>query len=100
MKDRVQKIYSNHDDVLAFGMQSLKTSLPILLEKCPYGSETNMSNVRMGIEIIGRLGGYFEVDEAIKFIRETLSRLESKSIDSLDRKNIAFVRMLSLDHLN
>lgn len=99
MKERVQKIWNNHDDVLAFGVKSLNKYLPLLLEKCPYGSETNMANVRMGIEIIGRLGGYTEVDAAIKFISKTINDLESGEIDSWGRKQIFFVRLLTLDHL-
>ena len=77
MKDRVQKIYSNHDDVLAFGMRSLKKYLPVLTERCPYYSNTTISNVKMGIEIINRLGSYDDVSDAIKFISSTLNDLKA-----------------------
>lgn len=99
MKDRVQKIYSNHDDVLAFGMSSLKKYLPVLTERCPYYSDTTISNVRMGIEIINRLGGYDDVSEAIMFINSTLNDLEQQDLNEWQAKQIYDVRLFTADYL-
>jgi hypothetical protein len=99
MKDRVQKIYSNHDDVLAFGIRSLKKYLPVLTERCPYYSDTTISNVRMGIEIINRLGSYDDVSEAIKFIDSTLNDLEQHDLNEWQLKQINNVRLFTADYL-
>ena len=99
MKDRVQKIYSNHDDVLAFGISSLRKYLPVLTKRCPYYSDTTISNVKMGIEIINRLGGYGDVSDAIMFINSTLNDLEQRDLNEWQLKQINNVRLFTADYL-
>jgi hypothetical protein len=100
MKDRVQKLYSNHDDVLAFGIRSLKKYLPVLTERCPYYSDTTISNVKMGIEIINRLGSYDDVSDAIKFINSTLNDLEQQDLNEWQSKQIYDVRLFTFNCLD
>lgn len=47
--------YSNHDAVLNFHINELKTYLPQAGNKCPHGSDTIWIRVRDAIETIDRL---------------------------------------------
>jgi hypothetical protein len=75
--------YSNHDEVLNFAIDQLKTYLPQAGNICPHGSDTIHVRVRESLDTIDRLCDNQQRKEITSFVNNTMNDRQS-SIDISD----------------
>jgi hypothetical protein len=65
--------YSNHDEVLNFAINQLKTYLPQAGDICPNGSDTIQVRIRESLETIGRLSDSHQREEIKTYVINTMN---------------------------
>ena len=70
--------YSNHDEVLNFAINQLKTYLPQAGDICPNGSDTIQIRIRESLETIGRLGDSRQREEIKTYVINTMNARREK----------------------